>query len=158
MTQEPVVGIAAIRTWFKDGRVVTQTLCNSWIDTTSPQQGKEPVAWGNFKEDGTLVGLSQHPEDQANWTNRKPLYTTPPQQEPEPQPASEEDMTVYRAIAANYYKDLATPPQRTWVGLSDEEYIHITDSVYHQGHGLVAYYIAIEAKLKQKNGYAEEKN
>ena len=76
--QEPVVGITAIRTWFKDGRVVTQTLCNSWIDTTPPQPEQEPVAWGNFKEDGTLVGLSQHPEDQANWTNRKPLYTTPP--------------------------------------------------------------------------------
>ena len=44
-----------------------------------------------------------------------------------------------------------TPPQRTWVGLTDEEYIHITDSVYHQGHGLVAYYKAIEAKLKEKN-------
>jgi len=35
--QEPVVGITAIRTWFKDGRVVTQTLCNSWVDTTPPQ-------------------------------------------------------------------------------------------------------------------------
>ena len=44
-----------------------------------------------------------------------------------------------------------TPPQRTWVDLTDEEYIHITDSVYHQGHGLVAYYKAIEAKLKEKN-------
>ena len=40
---------------------------------------QEPVAWGNFKEDGTLVGLSQHPEDQANWMGRKPLYTTPQQ-------------------------------------------------------------------------------
>ena len=40
---------------------------------------------------------------------------------------------------------------RPWVGLTDEEYIHITDSVYHQGHGLVAYYKAIEAKLKEKN-------
>ena len=38
LTQEPVVGIAAIRTWFKDGRVVTQTLCNSWVDTTPPQR------------------------------------------------------------------------------------------------------------------------
>jgi hypothetical protein len=85
--------------------------------TTPPQP--EPVAWGNFKEDGTLVGLSQHPEDQANWTNRKPLYTS--------------------------------PPQRTWVGLTDEEYTHITDTVFHTGQGLVAYYKAIEAKLKEKN-------
>jgi len=45
-----------------------------------PEQ--EPVAWGNFKEDGTLVGLSQHQEDQANWVGRKPLYTTPPQRKP----------------------------------------------------------------------------
>ena len=44
-----------------------------------------------------------------------------------------------------------TQPQRTWVGLTDEEYIHITDSVYHQGHGLVAYYKAIEAKLRERN-------
>jgi uncharacterized heparinase superfamily protein len=44
-----------------------------------------------------------------------------------------------------------TPQQRTWVGLTDEEYVHITDSVFHQGHGLVAYYSAIEAKLKEKN-------
>ena len=41
--------------------------------------------------------------------------------------------------------------QRPWVGLTDEEYIHITDSVYHKGHGLVAYYKAIEARLKEKN-------
>jgi hypothetical protein len=56
-----------------------------------PVPVQEPVAWGNFKEDGTLVGLSQHPEDQKNWTNRKPLYITPP------------------------------AAQRQWVGLTDEE-------------------------------------
>ena len=46
--QEPVVGITAIRTWFKDGRVVTQTLCNSWVDTTPPQRSEssgKPSAW-----------------------------------------------------------------------------------------------------------------
>jgi len=41
--------------------------------------------------------------------------------------------------------------KRQWVGLTDEEYIHITDTVFHQGRGLVAYYLAIEAKLKEKN-------
>jgi len=45
----------------------------------------------------------------------------------------------------------AAPPQRTWVGLTDEEYTHITDTVFHTGQGLVAYYKAIEAKLKEKN-------
>jgi hypothetical protein len=41
--------------------------------------------------------------------------------------------------------------KRQWVGLTDEEYINITDSVYHKGQGLVAYYKAIEAKLRSKN-------
>ena len=44
--------------------------------------------------------------------------------------------------------------QRTWVGLTDEEYTHITDTVFHTGQGLVAYYKAIEAKLKEKNNAA----
>jgi hypothetical protein len=123
--------------------------------TTPPQP--EPVAWGNFKEDGTLVGLSQHPEDQANWTNRKPLYTSPPQQEPEPVAvvdANDEgywaDILPYRNVKVGQLLYTHTP-QRTWVGLTDEEYTHITDTVFHTGQGLVAYYKAIEAKLKEKN-------
>ena len=44
-----------------------------------------------------------------------------------------------------------SPLVREWVGLTDEEYIHITDSVYHKGHGLVAYYKAIEQALKEQN-------
>ena len=50
--QEPVVGITAIRTWFKDGRVVTQTLCNSWVDTTPPKR--------------TWVGLTPQQRDEIN--------------------------------------------------------------------------------------------
>jgi hypothetical protein len=51
----------------------------------------------------------------------------------------------------------ATPPQRTWVDLSDEdieECFTITPDLYLKRH------IAqrISDKLKQKNGYAEEKN
>lgn len=49
------------------------------------------------------------------------------------------------------------PPQRTWVGLTDEEYkelhLQMGPVYYYQEYGQ-----AIEAKLKQKNGYAEEKN
>lgn len=41
----------------------------------------KPGAWGNFQDDGTLVGLSQHPEDQVNWAGRRPLYA-PPKAEP----------------------------------------------------------------------------
>jgi hypothetical protein len=72
--QEPVVGITAIRTWFKDGRVVTQTLCNSWVDTTPPQPEQEPVAWIN--EHGHIDCGLDAILDPTGWT---PLYTHPPQ-------------------------------------------------------------------------------
>ena len=55
---------------------VESALRQALADAEQPAQ--EPVAWGNFKEDGTLVGLSQHHEDQENWTGLRPLYTTPP--------------------------------------------------------------------------------
>jgi hypothetical protein len=59
------------------------------------------------------------------------------------------------------------PPQRTWVGLTDEEILSDDTLRYYygmnggagpvsqKGKKVIA---AIEAKLKQKNGYAEEKN
>ena len=75
--QEPVVGITAIRTWFKDGRVVTQTLCNSWVDTTPPQPEQEPVAWIN--EHGHIDCGLDAILDPTGWT---PLYTAPPQRKP----------------------------------------------------------------------------
>jgi len=50
-------------------------------------------------------------------------------------------------------------PQRTWVGLTDEEIVLIVAecAASHQ-HTDIHFAKAIEAKLKQKNGYAEEKN
>jgi len=62
---------------------------------------------------------------------------------------------------------LAQPAQRTWVGLTDEEILSDDTLRYYygmnggagpvsqKGKKVIA---AIEAKLKQKNGYAEEKN
>jgi len=51
----------------------------------------------------------------------------------------------------------AHPPQRTWVGLTDEDigdaYVAWDDT---NGASFADFARAIEAKLKQKNGYAEE--
>jgi len=33
-----------------------------------------PVAWGNFREDGTCVGLTERFEDTARWLNPRPLF------------------------------------------------------------------------------------
>ena len=50
-----------------------------------------------------------------------------------------------------------TPPQRTWVGLAKEDRL---TAKYMQDapDGIEAVIDYIEAKLKDKNGYAEEKN
>ena len=53
-----------------------------------------------------------------------------------------------------------TPPQRTWVGLTDEEidYFIVHRLTIATKNNLAALIRICEAKLKQKNGYAEEKN
>ncbi|GDX75980.1 hypothetical protein LBMAG41_10560 [Cyanobium sp.] len=33
-----------------------------------------PVAWGNFREDGTCVGLTDRFEDTTRWLNPRPLF------------------------------------------------------------------------------------
>ena len=56
-----------------------------------------------------------------------------------------------------YWKPLyTTPPQRTWVGLTDEEIQECLKGLPTQT--IDVYAKRIEAKLNQKKGYAEEKN
>ena len=46
----------------------------------------------------------------------------------------------------------ATPPQRTWVGLTDEEVLKFRDIVPNTlGYDLIEFAQAIEAKIKEKN-------
>jgi hypothetical protein len=33
-----------------------------------------PVAWGNFRDDGTCVGLTERFEDTTRWLNPRPLF------------------------------------------------------------------------------------
>jgi len=102
----------------------------------------------------------------------------PPQ--PEQEPVGEVVNATDKAFECKFVKILpigtklyTTPPQRTWVGLTGEEVMDATrkeghellDYIYEYGTGvegveerIVAICKSIEAKLKQKNGYAEEKN
>ena len=99
-----------------------------------PEQG--PVAWWN--DTGTHIDL--------NVSGRgAPLYTTPPQQEPQnfcPRCGKRTaDLTAIHTC---------TPPQRTWVGLTDDEFDkiydqHIPTEDYAESMAMVA------AKLKEKN-------
>ena len=108
----------------------------------------------------------------SNWRekikNAEPLYTAPPQPKPEQEPvewggdcvlghcgspAGCEDSNCCRA---NY----TAPPQRTWVGLTDEERDHLEglhlyaarNQVEAWIEGVPAFIDAIEAKLREKNG------
>jgi hypothetical protein len=59
------------------------------------------------------------------------------------------------SLVGKHWKPLyTTPPQRTWVGLTDEEEMQM----YLDCRGMRELLDAIDAKLKQKNGYTEEKN
>ena len=92
------------------------------------QPKQEPLAW-----------ISTGPASMIHWTADKPAY-------------GDDWVPLY-----------TTPPQRKWVGLTKEEIAEF--DTWHDTREeeigwvnpseIVAY---IEAKLKQKNGYAEEKN
>jgi len=62
--------------------------------------------------------------------------------------------------ATALYKD---PPQRTWIGMTKKEILLVNEKqdesiIAAPDNELIQFSRAIEAKLKQKNGYAEEKN
>jgi hypothetical protein len=97
---------------------------------------QEPVAWMHTKIDGVAVphrpsDLDKHPE---RW---EALYKTPP-----PCPTCE-------ALALTVMLDQTShdthPPQRTWVGLTDD------DEIPWDGVDAKSFAQAIEAKLKEKN-------
>ena len=73
--------------------------------------------------------------------------------------ADNNDLEGYNAIkvmCGDVQKMLS--PQRTWVGLTDEEMREVYQNYLDNPDDTWDYERAIEAKLKQKNGYAEEKN
>lgn len=127
--QEPVIWT---KTWFEDGKVVTQHL-------TAKDIYKEP-------EQEPVVCCGDYATCMKSCTPRGRWLA---EQEPEPHPASEEDMAVYRAIAANYHKDLSTPPKREWVGLTDKQKKHAEATCMKHGLDAAIYYVQIT--LKEKN-------
>ena len=102
-------------------------------------QRTEPVAWiHNFIEGGISIGkrpadLQRHPE---RWTA---LY-----KDPKPCPTCE---ALARTVMLDQTSHDTTPPQRTWVGLTDEERIEID----HLALSRVQAVQMTEAKLKELN-------
>jgi len=72
--------------------------------------------------------------------------------QPEQEPNHGDELTIAYMSGLHKGKELA--PHQPWVGLTDDDVDYIADE-YASLQGAIR---AIEAKLKQKNGYAEEKN
>ena len=130
-----------------------------------------PIAYINV-EKRTLEfakNIFWHTPTVAN-LDRIPLFTKEVLAQPEQEPVAwhTEDHLTDRS-ATTYSKDMvyrweckgwpvtplyATPPQRTWVGLTEQERNDIED--YCEMIIGKPAFDAIEDKLKQKNGFAEE--
>lgn len=72
--------------------------------------------------------------------------------QPEQEPAAKYTGETWCGSVVNLYEDIplntllyTTPPQRTWVGLTDEEFVYFCS--YVQSNVL----LEIESKLKEKN-------
>jgi hypothetical protein len=76
--------------------------------------------------------------------------------------AEKQEPVIDKSAAIRIATVLGWTPPRQWVGLTDEE-IDVIYEAHHNQYGECetpnfGYERAIEAKLKEKNGYAEEKN
>ena len=67
---------------------------------------------------------------------------------------TEQEPVIDKSAAVRIATALGWEPKREWVGLTDVEVHSLAFDARHGG--IIDFSKAIEAKLKQKNGYAEE--
>lgn len=117
------------------------------IRTKLAQPEPEPVAWmHNFID---YVITKNRPTDitrnAGRWT---PLYTAPPQ--PEPEPVADKYLMEIECTKCGAKQDgiltVNAPPQREWQGLTDEERYSLMATM-----NPLDFARAIEAKLREKN-------
>ena len=141
--------------------IETDELCTVWTTSTS---GKTLVKWkgndfGSYTAEqiGELFWLEPKEKDKPHWWKLVPIEPTD-----EMLKAMDEcsikgyDERLYAGHAASVYMaavDVApTPPQRTWIGLTEDEIVLISaDCAATHQHTDIHFARAIEAKLKEKN-------
>ena len=121
------------------------------------QPKQEPAAWElrAGKTDRVLIEITNNPQRAHDWKASLeevvPLYTTPPQRKPEQE---SDDLTI--AYMAGFYDGKNKyAPQRTWVGLTEENRNDCLVSAdpceclaEFEAHQLME---DVEAKLREKN-------
>jgi len=112
-------------------------------------ESQEPVAWMRPSEEGYDSAFRDHRTviscTEGNWIDWIPLYTHPPQE-----PVDYEELAAlgWQAIECGICGGSARGyPQRTWVGLTDEEVRQMCGSVPSMKEAVRE----AEAKLKEKN-------
>jgi hypothetical protein len=140
------------------------------------QPEQEPVAWMTINEYGEEDDIHYEcPEGHLldGWTY-KPLYTHPPTAQPEKEPLeywnavegwvkidevrehfeSVNCGTIYKKPGEGRVPLYAAPPQRPWVGLTDEEIKSLPSwwPSYEDAPALIELVKDVEAKLREKNG------
>jgi hypothetical protein len=134
MTQNALkLALDALEFWDVHGRLHQPTEeAITAIKEALAQPEQEPVAWGVFE--GNLHDMFFTQEEAQEMADLKGSHA--------------EVKPLYTA-----------PPQRTWVGLTvEEKVLELMFDAEGRLLGYEEYANAVEAKLKQKNGYAEEKN
>jgi len=108
------------------------------------QPEQEPVVWMYQDKSTHDVRFQKHMRGFVDHgaTYETPLYTSPPQQE----------LVCVCGAVWEGQELIYTTPQRTWVGLTDDEIVLIVAecAASHQ-HTDIHFAKAIEAKLKEKN-------
>jgi hypothetical protein len=107
-----------------------------FVQEALAQPEQEPVAWRTFDGEGGYDYRSYEDNESYadDWNKRNPKHV-------------------------GWVDELYTHSQRTWVGLTGEEIDACwSKDLWKRNNPHRIFAQAIEAKLKQKNGYAEEKN
>ena len=132
------------KTWFDGDKVVTQEIPESEV------YKQEPVAWMRMPKVGDRVVCIE--DEDLGIVQSLTAGGSPDIKFDD----GSHGTYLLREFAELFRYADTTPPQREWVGLTDEEIWEMP--IPARITGTLFYVRRIEAKLKQKNGYAEEKN
>ena len=124
-------------------RAKFEQLMEDAIKETLAQPEQEPVVWMYQDKSTHDVRFQKHMRGFVDHgaTYETPLYTSPPQQE----------LVCVCGAVWEGQELIYTTPQRTWVGLTEQDRIEISDKLGLMDVAWVDLMQAIEAKLKDKN-------